>query len=84
MTEGYAKKAAAAAGLTYLAPIFYDPGTTDFTPFVTRMMNEKPDIILTIGDPTGDVGLIAKTLKGLSALLTCYPSREVPLLSRVC
>jgi ABC-type branched-subunit amino acid transport system substrate-binding protein len=65
VTEGYAKKAAAAAGLTYLAPIFYDPGTTDFTPFVTRMMNEKPDIILTIGDPTGDVGLIAKTLKGL-------------------
>jgi branched-chain amino acid transport system substrate-binding protein len=65
VTEGYAKTAAAAAGLTYLAPIFYDPGTTDFTPFVTRMMAEKPDIILTIGDPTGDVGLIAKTLKGL-------------------
>ena len=65
VTEGYAKTAAAAAGLTYLAPIFYDPGTTDFTPFVTKMLAEKPDIILTIGDPTGDVGVIAKTLKGL-------------------
>jgi ABC-type branched-subunit amino acid transport system substrate-binding protein len=65
VTEGYAKTAAAAAGLIYLAPIFYDPGTTDFTPFVTKMLAEKPDVILTIGDPTGDVGVIAKTLKGL-------------------
>jgi len=65
VTEGYAKKAAAAAGLTYLAPVMYDGGTKDFTPFVTRIMAEKPDIILTIGDPTGDVGLIAKTLYGL-------------------
>jgi len=44
VTEGYAKTAAAAAGLTYLAPIFYDPGTTDFTPFVTKMLAEKPDL----------------------------------------
>jgi branched-chain amino acid transport system substrate-binding protein len=65
VTEGYAKTAAAAAGLTYLTPIFYDDGTTDFTPFVTKILAEKPDIILTIGDPTGDVALIAKTLTGM-------------------
>ena len=65
VTEGYAKAAAAAAGLTYIAPIFYDPGTNDFTPFVTKILAEKPDIILTIGDPTGDVALIAKTLIGM-------------------
>jgi len=65
VTEASTKAAATAAGLTYLAPVFYDTGTADFSPFVTKMLNEKPDIILTIGDPTGDVGLIAKTLNGM-------------------
>ena len=64
VTEGYTKKAAAAAGFTYLAPVLYDPGTTDLTPFVTRVLAESPDIILTIGAPTGDVGSIAKILYG--------------------
>jgi branched-chain amino acid transport system substrate-binding protein len=65
VTEASTKTAAAAAGFNYLAPVFYDTGTTDFTPFVTKILAEKPDIILTIGDPTGDVGLIAKTLNGM-------------------
>ena len=65
VTEAATKAAALAAGYTYLAPVFYDTGTADFTPFVTKMLAEKPDIILTIGDPTGDVGLIAKTLNGM-------------------
>jgi ABC-type branched-subunit amino acid transport system substrate-binding protein len=64
VTEGYTKTAAAAAGFTYLAPVLYDPGTTDLTPFVTRVLAESPDIILTIGAPTGDVGSIAKILYG--------------------
>ena len=64
ITEGYAKTAAAAAGFTYLAPVLYDPGTADLTPFVTRVLAESPDIILTIGAPTGDVGSIAKILYG--------------------
>jgi branched-chain amino acid transport system substrate-binding protein len=64
ITEGYTKKAAQAAGFTYLAPVLYDPGTADLTPFVTRVLAESPDIILTIGAPTGDVGNIAKILYG--------------------
>jgi branched-chain amino acid transport system substrate-binding protein len=65
VTEGYTKKAAQAAGFNYLAPVLYDPNPTDLTPFVTKIMNENPDIILTIGAPTGDVGSIAKILYGL-------------------
>ena len=64
ITEGYTKTAAAAAGFNYLAPVLYDPGTADLTPFVTRALAENPDIILTIGAPTGDVGSIAKILNG--------------------
>jgi branched-chain amino acid transport system substrate-binding protein len=62
ITEQYAKKFAPGAGLTYLDPILYDPGTADLTPFVTRILAEKPDIILTIGAPPGDVASIAKIL----------------------
>ena len=52
-------------GLNFLAPVLYDPGTTDFTPFVTKLLGEKPDIVSFAGVPTGDAALIAKTLYGL-------------------
>jgi ABC-type branched-subunit amino acid transport system substrate-binding protein len=62
VTAQSTKTAAAAVGINYLDPVLYDPGTADLTPFVTRALAENPDIILTIGAPTGDVGSIAKIL----------------------
>jgi branched-chain amino acid transport system substrate-binding protein len=87
VTEGYAKTAAAAAGFTYLAPVLYDPGTADLTPFVTRVLAEQPDIILTIGAPTGDVGSIAKILynsnyKGIHATGIVGAADLLPLASQ--
>ena len=87
VTEGYAKTAAAAAGFTYLAPVLYDPGTADLTPFVTRVLAESPDIILTIGAPTGDVGSIAKILnssnyKGIHATGIVGAADLLPLSSQ--
>ncbi|MFY9813105.1 MAG: ABC transporter substrate-binding protein [Dehalococcoidales bacterium] len=63
--EGVIKSASQAVGLNFLAPVLYDPGTTDFTPFVTKLLGEKPDIVSFAGVPTGDAALIAKTLYGL-------------------
>ena len=87
VTEEYAKTAAAAAGFTYLAPVLYDPGTADLTPFVTRVLAENPDIILTIGAPTGDVGSIAKILynsnyKGIHATGIVGAADLLPLASQ--
>jgi branched-chain amino acid transport system substrate-binding protein len=87
VTEGYAKTAAAAADFTYLAPVLYDPGTADLTPFVTRVLAEQPDIILTIGAPTGDVGSIAKILynsnyKGIHATGIVGAADLLPLASQ--
>jgi branched-chain amino acid transport system substrate-binding protein len=62
--EGVIKNASQSVGLNFLNPILYDPGTTDFTPFVTRLLGEKPDIVSFAGVPTGDAALIAKTLYG--------------------
>ena len=56
------KTAAKNHGLTSLDAILYDAGTTDFTPFVTKLLAEKPDIINMIGTPTGDSALIIKAL----------------------
>jgi hypothetical protein len=52
--EGVIKSASQAVGLNFLAPVLYDPGTTDFTPFVTKLLGEKPDIVSFAGVPTGD------------------------------
>ena len=63
--EGVIKNASQAVGLNFLAPVLYDSGTTDFTPFVTKLLGEKPDIVSFAGVPTGDAALIPKTLYGL-------------------
>jgi branched-chain amino acid transport system substrate-binding protein len=59
--EAYTKKYAQAAGFTYLTPVFFDPATTDMTPFMTGALAQKPDVILTVGVGPGQVGLITKT-----------------------
>jgi branched-chain amino acid transport system substrate-binding protein len=61
VTEAYTGKYAKAAGFNYLKAVFFDPATTDFTPFMTGALAQKPDIILTIGVGPGQVALIAKT-----------------------
>ena len=87
ITEGYTKKAAAAAGFTYLAPVLYDPGTADLTPFVTKVLALSPDIILTIGAPVGDVANVAKILynsnyKGIHATGIVGAADLLPLSSQ--
>ena len=59
------KQVATANGLTALAAISYDPGTPDFLPFVTKLIAEKPDLIVATEAPTGDVALIIKGLNGM-------------------
>ena len=59
------KKACATYGITYLDNIFYDGGTTDFTPFITKILAENPAIIHFVGAPTGDAALIIKTARDM-------------------
>jgi branched-chain amino acid transport system substrate-binding protein len=52
--------------MTWVDQVFYDSAaTTDFTPFLTKLLGEKPDIIDFSASPTGSAALICKTARGL-------------------
>jgi branched-chain amino acid transport system substrate-binding protein len=42
---------------------YYQRGTTNFAPIVTRIMNTRPDVVDTASSPPGDAGIIAKQLR---------------------
>jgi branched-chain amino acid transport system substrate-binding protein len=42
---------------------YYQRGTTNFAPIVTRIMNARPDVVDTASSPPGDAGIIAKQLR---------------------
>ena len=56
---------AKADGLTVTDAIYYDAGTTDFTPFVTRILSKNPDILSLGGAPVGDCAVIIKTARSM-------------------
>jgi branched-chain amino acid transport system substrate-binding protein len=58
-TEGACKQ----AGITVADEVLYDEGTTDFTPFLTKILADNPDMISIPGAPGGDVALIIKTAR---------------------
>jgi len=42
---------------------YYQRGTTNFAPIITRMLNARPDAIDTASSPPGDAGVIIKQLR---------------------
>ncbi|MBB4371075.1 branched-chain amino acid transport system substrate-binding protein [Bradyrhizobium sp. cir1] len=42
---------------------YYQRGTTNFAPLVTRIMNEKPEAVDLASSPTGDAGILVKQLR---------------------
>jgi branched-chain amino acid transport system substrate-binding protein len=42
---------------------YYQRGTTNFAPIVTRIMNARPDAVDTASSPPGDAGIIVKQLR---------------------
>jgi branched-chain amino acid transport system substrate-binding protein len=50
-------------GYKVVADIYYERGTSDFGPFVSKILASKPDMIDFGGSPPGDGGLMAKALK---------------------
>ena len=42
---------------------YYQRGTTDFAPIVTRVLAGKPDVVDTASSPPGDAGVIVKQLR---------------------
>lgn len=42
---------------------YYQRGTTNFAPVVTRILNARPDAVDTASSPPGDAGLIVKQLR---------------------
>jgi ABC-type branched-subunit amino acid transport system substrate-binding protein len=82
--EDQEKAGAQANGLTFLDTVLYDSGTKDFTPFLTKMLAEKPDILTFTGAPTGDCAVLVKTAfdmgyKGHIALSTDAASDMLPI-----
>ncbi|MBX6378643.1 MAG: ABC transporter substrate-binding protein, partial [Clostridia bacterium] len=49
-------------GIQILAQEYYERGTTEFYPIVTKLIQRKPDIIDLGATPPGDAGLIFKAL----------------------
>lgn len=47
-------------GWKVVADVYYERGTKDFGPFVTKILMAKPDMIDFAGAPPGDGGLLAK------------------------
>lgn len=45
------------------SPEYYQRGTTNFAPIVTRIMNANPDSVDTVSTPPGDAGIIVKQLR---------------------
>jgi branched-chain amino acid transport system substrate-binding protein len=52
-------------GFKLLDTVLYDSGTTDFTPFLTKLLAENPDMINVAGAPSGDAAVIIKTARGM-------------------
>jgi branched-chain amino acid transport system substrate-binding protein len=42
---------------------YYQRGTTNFAPIITRVLNAKPDTVDTASSPPGDAGVIVKQLR---------------------
>jgi len=57
-----AKLGAERTGMKIVAEVYYERGTTDFGPFVTKLLMAKPDMIDFSGSPPGDGGLMVKGL----------------------
>ena len=56
------KKAAKDNGLQMVANEFYERGTKDMYPFLTRILGKKPDLIDVAASPPGDGAVIVKQL----------------------
>lgn len=55
--------AAEKLGIKTVAEVYYERGTTDFGPFVTKILAAKPDMVDFSGSPPGDAALVAKGLQ---------------------
>ncbi len=42
---------------------YYQRGTTNFAPIITRIMNANPDSVDTVSTPPGDAGIVVKQLR---------------------
>ena len=56
---------AKANGLTVLDEVYYDDGTTDFQPFLTKVLSKNPDALFLGGVPTGDCAQVIREARGL-------------------
>ncbi len=59
-TTSYVREAAEAQGIEVVATEFYESGTVDFVPHLTKMLAENPDLIDSSGSSAALAGLIAK------------------------
>ncbi len=57
-----AKLGAKTVGYQVVADVYFQRGTTDFGPFVSKLLEAKPDMIDFAGSPPGDGGLMVKIL----------------------
>jgi branched-chain amino acid transport system substrate-binding protein len=56
---------AKANGLTVTAEEYYNNGTSDFMPILTKLLNTHPDALFLGGTPTGDCALVIKQARGM-------------------
>jgi branched-chain amino acid transport system substrate-binding protein len=56
---------AKANGLTVTDEEYYDNGTNDFLPILTKLLNTHPDALFLGGTPTGDCALVIKQARGM-------------------
>lgn len=61
----YEDKTLKSLGIQILDEIFYQRATTDFLPFITKILSKNPDMITCGGSPTGSIALIAKQARSM-------------------
>lgn len=69
--------AAKASNFTINSSVLYDQGTTDFTPFLTKILASNPDMLMITAAPTGDAALIIKQARnsGYKGLIAAQPKQ---------
>jgi branched-chain amino acid transport system substrate-binding protein len=83
-TEGV--KAAEALGLKVVSSQdTYEPGTTDFTPVMSRVVRQTPDLIVLSGVAPGDAPLLIRTARelGYKGLLSTETAQDAKILTQV-
>jgi ABC-type branched-subunit amino acid transport system substrate-binding protein len=79
---GAAKDAYGSAGLEVVSEEYFPPETTDYSPFLTKLVSKNVDYLFNFADPPNDAAIVKKALElGVGEILmVSVPAETLPIL----